>query len=194
MVARGAPRRPLSIAGPQSAAQPSSFVLAGGPGLDSKPKMATEVSARWLESGVAFAFKCEEPDVEGMPDWVAQSDDISQDQLGIIIEFGDVCRHIKVDAAGRVSMFVDNVPHHVGGLSVSVSKGEGEWLAEISIPFTALGEGAREALAFGVWRGNLVRWRPKHGNGQGEWSRLSTRRSRQNKDRNALVPFVATPF
>ena len=169
-------------------------MLAGGPGLDTKPKMATEVIARWSESGVTFALRCEEPDVEGMPDGVAQSDDISQDQLGIIIEFGDVCRHVKVDAAGRASMFVDNVPHHVGELSASVSKGEGEWLAEISIPFTALGEGAREALASGGWRGNLVRWRPRHGSGQGEWSRLSTRRSPLNKDRNALVPFVATPF
>ena len=194
IVGRGAPRRPLSITGPKSAGQPRNFVLAVGPRLDSSPSMATEVRARWTEDGVTFSFRCEEPDVAGMPDGVAQSDDISQDQLGIIIEFGDVCRHIKVDAAGRVSMFVDNVPHHVGGLSVSVSKGEGEWFAEISIPFTALGEGAREALAFGVWRGNLVRWRPKHGNGQGEWSRLSTRRSRLNKDRDALVPFVATPF
>ena len=194
IVARGAPRRPLCIAGPKSAAQPRSFVLAGGPGLYSKPKMATEVRAKWSENGVTFVFRCEEPDVEGMPDGVAQSDDIAQDQLGIIIEFGDVCRHIKVDAAGRTGMFVDNVPYHVEGLTATVSKGECEWLAEIYIPFEALGEGARESLASGGWRGNLVRWRPKHGKEPGEWSRLSTRRSPLNKDRNALVPFVATPF
>ena len=91
-------------------------------------------------------------------------------------------------------MFVDNVPHHVDGLTATVSKGECEWSAEIYIPFEALGEGARESLASGGWRGNLVRWRPKHGKEPGEWSRLSTRRSPLNKDRNALVPFVATPF
>lgn len=194
IVGRGAPRRPLSITGPKSAEQPRNFVLAVGPRLDSSPSMATEVRARWTEDGVTFSFRCEEPDVAGMPTGVAQGDDTAQDMLGVIIEHGDVCYHIKVDAEGRTNLFADNLPRPADTVSASVSKGEGEWNAEVAIPFAALGEGAKAAFFAKEWRGNLIRWRPDRDTGHGEWSRLSTRRSRLNKDRNALVPFVATPF
>lgn len=194
IVGRGAPRRPLSITGPKSAEQPRNFVLAVGPRLDSSPSMATEVRARWTEDGVTFSFRCEEPDVAGMPTGVAQGDDTAQDMLGVIIEHGDVCYHIKVDAEGRINLFADNLPRPADTVSASVSKGEGEWNAEVAIPFASLGEGAKAAFFAKEWRGNLIRWRPDHDTGHGEWSRLSTRRSRLNKDRNALVPFVATPF
>ena len=194
IVGRGAPRRPLSITGPKSAEQPRNFVLAVGPRLDSSPSMATEVRARWTEDGATFSFRCEEPDVAGMPTGVAQGDDTAQDMLGVIIEHGDVCYHIKVDAEGRTNLFADNLPRPADTVSASVSKGEGEWNAEVAIPFAALGEGAKAAFFAKEWRGNLIRWRPDRDTGHGEWSRLSTRRSRLNKDRNALVPFVATPF
>jgi len=171
--------------------EPRSFVLVGGIGFDAHPKHGTEVRAAHVDDGLVFAFTCDEPNVEGMPRNVAQGDDIKQDTLSVIFEVDGSCRHINIDAQGRVCAFVDNVPWSADGVEAAVRIGDGWWCAEVFVPFSAVGESAATAFATGGWRGNLVRWRPGLSRYDGEWSRLSTRRSPLNKDRNAFVPFCS---
>jgi hypothetical protein len=156
--------------------------------------MKTEVVCSWTEEGVNFVFRCDEPDVGGMPSGRPQGDDIRQDTIDIIIETGEVCHQVSFDAAGRASVFANNIPQSADGVSATVAIGENEWRMEAFVPFSVIGEGAKESFWSREWRGNLIRWRPGRGKGHGEWSRLSTRRSKLNKDCNALVPFVPGAF
>ena len=166
------------------------FVLAFGRTLSDAPSAGTEARAVWTEDGIAFSFKCEEPDVAGMPHGAAQGDYAGQDTLSVVFEIGDVCSHIDVDALGRTSAFCGNVPWRAQGLVAASHIGEGCWSAELFIPFEAIGEDAKTSFVSGGWRGNLIRWRPGTTAKGGEWSRLSTRRSTLNKDRNAFVKFL----
>ena len=116
-----------------------------------------------------------------------------QDSLGVVFETCGVCWHMQLDASGRVGVFANGVPVAADGVEAAAHIGTDGWSAEISIPFSAIGENAAHDFIAGGWRGNLVRWRPGAKGEHGEWSRLSTRRSHGNKDRNAFVPFVSAP-
>lgn len=204
LVAAGAPRRPLRFAyaanPPKvdgvlddkvwSGAVSREFVLAGGRGLNAPAKLPTKVQAACGDEGIWFAFTCAEPNVAEMPRGVPQGDDIRQDSLSVIFETDGICHHMIIDAQGRITAFADNIPWPAEGAVAATSVCEDRWCAEVFVPFASIGEGAGRDFAAGAWRGNLVRWRPGKTKKEGEWSRLSTRRSPLNKDRNALVPFT----
>lgn len=207
IVYSGAPRRPLSFVraatvpvvdgildeGFWRTGDPRGLVLVGGRGwrrLDAPPRHKTEVRAARTDDGLAFAFVCDEPNVAGMPHGIAQGDNLKQDVLRVIFELDGVCHEIIVDAQGRVSAFAGNMPWSADGVRAAAQIGEASWTVELFVPFSAVGEHASEKFAAGEWRGNLVRWRPGSDRKDEEWTRLSTRLSPLNKDRNAFVPFM----
>lgn len=204
LVAAGAPRRPLRFARTQGVhdidgvpggdtwnmAVPQKFVRAGGRGLNVPPKMSTEVRALYCDEGVAFLFVCEEQDVYGMPRGLPHGDYIGQDTLDVIIDIDGVCWNIIIDVQGRFDAFMDNIPCSDDGVVAATSVGEDSWSAEMFIPFSVIGEDAKRAFLSGEWRGNLSRWRPARVKTDYETSRLSTRRSKREKDPNAFVPFI----
>ena len=188
LVVDGVPDEPVWLK-----AKPRTFVLVGVPDLDTPAKNATAVRAAYSDKGVYLAFVCDEPSVQDMVLDAAQVDSNELDSLGIVFETGGVCWHMTLDAQGRVSAFADNIPRQPDGIVAAAHVGSGCWSVEIFIPFAAVGEDAARDFISGGWRGNLVRWRPGAKGDHGEWSRLSTRRSHRNKDRNAFVPFTAAP-
>ena len=207
LVGEGFPRHPLAFAHTKSPlvvdgvpdesvwlkAKPRNFVLVGVSGLDTPAKNTTAVRAAYSKEGVCLAFECDEPHVENMVLDGAQIYGPEQDSLGVVFETCGVCWHMQLDASGRVGVFANGVPVAADGVEAAAHIGADGWSAEISIPFSAIGENAAHDFIAGGWRGNLVRWRPGAKGEHGEWSRLSTRRSHGNKDRNAFVPFVSAP-
>jgi len=109
-------------------------------------------------------------------------------------------RNITVDVQGRITALCDDMPWPGHGLAAASRVGDGFWSAELHVPFDSLGPEWRRAFTGrGRIFGNAVRWRegdmrlPEGERAEGsrrEWSRLSTRGSTLNTDRNALVPFA----
>lgn len=166
------------------------FVVACGRDFNTPPAFGTDVMATYSDEGVAFAFRCDEPSMDDMPDDVAQGDEIHQDALCAIIEIHGAYHEVSVDAKGRVCRYVDNMPQPSDGIEAAVGVSQDGWTVEVQIPFSLLGVDAKEALFAGEWRGNFVRWRTRKKPGRSEWSRLSTRKSPLDKDINAFVQFL----
>lgn len=170
------------------------------------PRAATCVRAVWTEEAVTFAFRCEEPAAAHLLRTAAQGDFLRQDLVNVLFDATGtdrgVCRHLMLDVNNRLSAFADTLPWTPQGVRSAVWIGDGFWSAEIHLPFSAI-DGARPPHPGAVWRLNMVRnrfgdaWRPvaeRLPGSRPELTRLSTRGSPHNADRDAFVPvcFVET--
>lgn len=170
--------------GAWAAAAPRPFVHAMDR-ISPEARHSGEVRGVWSDDGITLGFRFEEPDVSAMPTGVDVDDHKAQDLVNVFVtdpslDKGPVFR-LRFDADGRLSVFDGSMLKPACGARVAVRKAEGCWSAELFVPFSLFG-GRPARLS-----GNVSRWRPGR---DGEWTRLSTRFSPLNSDRNAFVPII----
>ena len=170
--------------GAWAAAAPRPFVHAMDR-ISPEARHSGEVRGVWSDDGITLGFRFEEPDVSAMPTGVDVDDHKAQDLVNVFatdpsLDKGPVFR-LRFDADGRLSVFDGSMLKPACGARVAVRKAEGCWSAELFVPFSLFG-GRPARLS-----GNVSRWRPGR---DGEWTRLSTRFSPLNSDRNAFVPII----
>lgn len=166
------------------------------------PRYPTRAAAVWTDAGVTFGLRCTEPATDGLRRGAAQGDFLRQDTVSVLFDAtgtdDGVCRHLMLDASGRLSAFADTLPWTADGARGAVHIGDGEWSAEIFVPFAALAD-VDPPHPGAVWRFNLVRgrvgdtWKPEGERAEEsrpELSRLSTMFSPLNTDRDAFLPCV----
>ena len=167
---------------------------------DPEPKHATEMRGVWLEDGLVFGFRFEEPAVGALPTGVGMDDIERQDHVDVYLadattQTGAAWR-VRFDCDGRLGLWEGAFPRPSGDLRVALHKADGHWNAELFVPNSALG-GLHASLC-----GNVVRWRVGDASlcamkapseSFAELTRLSTGFSKRNSDRNAFVPFLAVP-
>lgn len=166
-----------------------------------EPWAPTAAQVLWTREGVFFGFSCREPAENFVRSDAAQGDFLRQDTLNVLFDATGtdrgVCRRVMIDIRNRVSAFADSVPCSAQGVRSAVHLGDGFWSAEIYLPFSAFAgvEIPREGT---IWKINLIRgrigdsWRKREERLPGsraEISRLSTRLSPLNTDRDAFLPF-----
>jgi hypothetical protein len=165
------------------------------------PWAGTSVRAVWSAEGVTFAWRCDEPAAAHLRRDAAQGDFLRQDTLSVVLDTTGTtrgaCRHLMLDAANRLSVFVDSVPAEWDGAQSAVWIGADFWSAELYLPFAAL-PACEQPQPGMIWSGNMVRgrlgdtWRPppeRLPGSRAETSRLWTAFSPLNTDRDAFVPF-----
>ena len=169
-----------------SGAAPLGFVRAMDRSVPD-PRYGTEIRGVWRDDGFVLGFRFDEPAVSSMPSNASVHDFRHHDYVDVFLadattRTGSVFM-VRFDADGRLVASEGNFLRPAGAAQVAVHKGEGFWSAELYVPFSAIG-GRPAALS-----GNAARWRVGDG-ARREWTRLSTRFTNRNSDRNAFVPFV----
>lgn len=159
--------------------------------VETPPAQPTTVRALWTENGLALGITCAESAVAALDPAAPLVEDHNRDTLKILIEpTGEAvgsCYQFMIDCGGRIVTAVDGRDIRPGGVQAAVRLNADNWTVEVFIPFAALGERSVPR----TWRGNLVRWRV--GDGETEWTRLSTRGICRDLDRNAFTTFEFTP-
>ncbi len=158
---------------------------------ETPPVHPTTVRALWTEKGLLLGFMCVESAIAALDPAAPLVEDHNRDTLKVLIaptggETGP-CHQFLIDCGGRVVSAVDGRDVRPDGVRAAVHFNAADWTAEVFIPFAAFGETA----APHGWKGNLVRWRV--GDGETEWTRLSTRGICRDLDRNAFTAFEFTP-
>lgn len=157
----------------------------------SSPKQPTTVRTLWTQDGMFFAFDCQESSVPALDVNAAMVDDHNRETLKLLLappgEDGATCLQFLIDLKGRVVASRDGREIPTEGVRAAVRLKEKSWTAEVFVPFAALGLSSPPL----GWKGNLIRWRI--GDGETEWTRLSTRGICRDLDRNAFTTFEFVP-
>ncbi len=155
------------------------------------PRNRTRVRALWTDEGVYFGFDCEESAVAALNPAAPLVEDHNRDTLKVLFDptgtEDGACYQILLDCGGRIVAEVDGNAWAAAGAKAAVAFEGRRWTAELFVPFAALGADAAKR----PWKGNLVRWRV--GDGETEWTRLSTRGICRDLDRNAFTTFEFKP-
>ena len=158
---------------------------------ESPPAQPTTVRTLWTEKGLALGFTCSESAVATLDPAAPLVEDHNRDTLKILIapkgSAVGPCYQFMIDCGGRIVAAVDGRDISSDGVQAAVRLNAADWTVEVFIPFALLGESAAPRS----WMGNLVRWRV--GDGETEWTRLSTRGICRDLDRNAFTTFEFTP-
>jgi len=149
----------------------------------------TTVRAVWTEGGVYFAFRCQEPDMQGINLKAAYGELKEQDTLEMFFDPSGggtgTCYRLMFDVRNRRVSTASNREWSAEGVASAVVREADAWYVEVFVPFATFGRDVSREH----WRGNFVRWHPDDRPGERERSRLSTLGDEENQNRDAFSHF-----
>jgi len=160
----------------------------------SQPVRNTSVRSVWTRDGIAFAVRCDEPNMAGLNLSAAYGELRRQDtlELFLIPEGGatGTCYRLMFDVRNRMVATASDREWSAAGVRSCVMRTADAWQLELYVPFSALDMRGSPSQADGAvtWLGNFSRWHPGV-ESEREWCRLSTRGSIWNQDPDAFSPF-----